>query len=262
MGLVIGMKHTQMIPSWLKSSSALGLCSGLAITALLPAPPAQAGQFSVSPVRIQMAARDRATAITLTNEGDTELVMQADVYLWKQKPDGQDDLQLTEDLILSPPILKLKPKSRQVVRLARLRPAPGGEQLTYRLIVREIPEAQVTEGTVKLQIAMAFSLPIFISPPGTKRDLICTAERGAAQSIRAWCENQGNAYAQPIEFVLKATDGSKLAAKDAGGYVLPGIRRAFDLSSASAGPIPAGEAQLQVRQDTGTVQVFDVKIAE
>jgi hypothetical protein len=44
--------------------------------------------------------------------------------------------------------------------------------------------------------------------------------------------------------------------------VLPGIRRAFELPSASAAPIPAGDAQLQVRQDTGTVQVFDVKIAQ
>lgn len=244
----------------LKKPASLGLLTCTLIAA--PLPPACAGQFSVSPVRIQMAARDRATAITLTNEGDTDLVMQADVYHWKQKPDGQDELQLTEDLILSPPILKLKPKSRQVVRLARLRTLPSGEQQTYRLIVRELPEAQVSEGAVKLQIAMAFSLPIFISPPGTRRELLCSAERGVAGSVRALCENQGTAYAQPIEFVLKAADGTQLAAKEAGGYLLPGIRRGFDLTAASSAPIPAGAARLQVRQDTGAVQTFDVKIPD
>jgi fimbrial chaperone protein len=176
------MKHIQTFPLSLNKTSTAVLFASAALTGSLLSATSYAGQFSVSPVRIQMAARDRATAITLTNEGDTDLVMQADVYQWKQKPDGQDDLQLTEDLILSPPILKLKPKSRQVVRLARLRPVPGGEQLTYRLIVREIPEAQVTEGAVKLQIAMAFSLPIFISPPGSKRELVCTAERSAKRT--------------------------------------------------------------------------------
>ena len=246
----------------LRKKSALALSACAALMSILLTTQAAAGQFSVSPLRIQMSARDRATAITLTNEGDTELVMQADIYHWKQKPDGQDDLELSEDMILSPPILKLPPHSRQVVRLARLRPVQSGEQQTYRLIVREIPEAQVTEGAVKLQIAMAFSLPVFISPPRTQRELLCTAERGVTNIIRALCENQGNAYAQPVDFVLKGLDGTQLAAKDAGGYVLPGIRRGFDLSAPSSDRIPAGAAQLLVRQDTGAVQTFNVTIPE
>ena len=256
------MKSLDTVPFSLRKFGAFALSACAALTSLVPVTQTHAGQFSVSPVRIQMTARDRATAITLTNEGDTELVMQADIYQWKQKPDGQDDLQLSEDMILSPPILKLQPHSRQVVRLARLRPVPNGEQQTYRLIVREIPEAQVTEGAVKLQIAMAFSLPIFISPPGTKRELLCTAERGVTNSIRALCENQGNAYAQPVDFVLKGADGTKLAAKEAGGYVLPGIRRGFDLSAPTADRIPAGAAQLVVRQDSGPLQTFEVTIPE
>ncbi len=246
----------------MRKAGALVLSACAALSSIFPTTQASAGQFSVSPVRIQMTARDRATAITLTNEGDTELVMQADIYHWKQKPDGQDDLELSEDMILSPPILKLPPHSRQVVRLARLRPLQSGEQQTYRLIVREIPEAQVTEGAVNLQIAMAFSLPIFISPPGTKRELLCTTERGVTNTIRAFCENQGNAYAQPVDFVLKGSDGIQLAAKEAGGYVLPGIRRGFDLLAPSSDRIPAGAAQLVVRQDTGAVQTFDVTIPE
>jgi fimbrial chaperone protein len=256
------MKSMHSSPFTWGQAGALALSVSALLAVILPVTPLYAGQFSVSPVRIQMTARDRATAITLTNEGDTELVMQADIYLWKQKPDGQDDLQLSEDMILSPPILKLAPRARQVVRLARLQPIPRGEQQTYRLIVREIPEAQVTEGAVKLQIAMAFSLPVFISPPDSKRELHCTAERGATDGIRALCENQGTAYAQPVDFVLKGKDGTPLAAKEAGGYVLPGIRRSFDLLAANGDRIQAGAAQLVVRQDTGTVQTFDVTIPE
>ena len=122
-----------------------------ALLAMLAALPAGAGTFSVSPVRIYMQPRERATAITVVNEGDTELVMQADLFSWKQKPDGTDDLVPTEDLILAPPILKLAPKSRQVLRLANLRPAPSDVQQTYRMVVREIPEAKPNDGTVQVR---------------------------------------------------------------------------------------------------------------
>ncbi|MDQ6881948.1 MAG: hypothetical protein M3150_07630, partial [Pseudomonadota bacterium] len=42
-----------------------------------------AAEFSVTPVRIFMAAKDRAVAITVVNEGDEEIVMQADLYSWR-----------------------------------------------------------------------------------------------------------------------------------------------------------------------------------
>src|SRR4051812_34447113 len=111
-----------------------------ACLAAITIPAAHAGSFSVSPVRIFMGMRDRATGVTIINEGDTDLVMQAELFEWKQKPDGTDDLQPTQDLVLAPPILRLAKGARQVVRLANLRAPTPGEQLTYRLIIREVPE--------------------------------------------------------------------------------------------------------------------------
>jgi fimbrial chaperone protein len=84
------------------------------------------GVFTVTPVRIYMTPQDRAIAVTVTNDGDETLVMQADIYEWKQKLNGEDDLTLSEDLFLSPPILKVAPKSRQVVRLARVKKSQQG----------------------------------------------------------------------------------------------------------------------------------------
>jgi fimbrial chaperone protein len=222
---------------------------------------ASAGQFSVTPVRIYMASKDRATAITLTNEGDTELVMQADIYLWTQNQAGEEVLALSEDMILAPPIIKLAPKARQVVRLAMLKPVPAGQQLTYRMIVREIPEAKPPEKGVQLQIALAFSLPVFISPPGVKRQLACDVQRGSPTSVRAVCENTGNAYAQPVDFKLIAPSGEGLASSDTGAYMLPGIKRSFDVKRTD-GRIPGGKAKLNVTQDDGSTQSFDVVLPD
>jgi len=225
------------------------------------ATPVWAGQFSVTPVRIFVAPRDRAAAVTVTNEGNDPLVMQADVYVWNQKPNGDDELTPSDDLFLSPPILKLAPKSRQVVRLAMLSPPKSGRQLTYRMIVREIPEALQPKKSVELQIALAFSLPIFITPPGAKPVLGCALERGAANMVQAVCQNTGTAYVQPREFTLTGADGVKLASRDSGGYILPGITRRFDMKRAE-GNIPAGKAKLSVALDDGSTATFDVTVTE
>src|SRR3989440_2911121 len=89
-----------------------------------------AATFSATPVRIYMKPQDRAVAVTITNESDAPVLLQADLYTWSQKSDGTDETVLTEDLILSPPIIKLGAKARQVVRLARLKPADASRQLT------------------------------------------------------------------------------------------------------------------------------------
>jgi fimbrial chaperone protein len=235
----------------------------IAAAGLFVAEAAVAGSFSVSPVRIYMQSRERATAITIVNEAETELVMQAELFHWKQKPDGTDELTPTDDLVLAPPILKLAPKSRQVVRLANLRPVPPGEQRTYRMIVREIPEAaQAPEVGARVQIAMAFSLPVFITPPDARKKLMCSAERAAPAAVVAVCENQGQAYAQPITFELTNGAGDVLVSKTVnGGYILPQVKRTFELSQGPA-RIKGGPAKLAVTQDDGSKQIFDVQLAE
>ncbi|HET7731920.1 MAG TPA: fimbria/pilus periplasmic chaperone [Usitatibacter sp.] len=231
------------------------------VLALGIASPAFAGLFTVTPVRIFMSPRDRATAVTITNESDDELVMQADVYTWAQKPDGEDELTLSEDLILAPPILKLAPRSRQVVRLAAVRTPKTDKQLTYRMIVREIPEAVAQPKNIQLQVALAFSLPVFISPPGIKSDLQCRTDRAARDAVKVTCENQGAAYAQARDFTLSTASGQKLATRENAIYVLPGVKRSVDMKRAE-GPIAGGEYKLSVALDDGTVRTYDVTVPE
>jgi fimbrial chaperone protein len=227
-----------------------------AVAALLLAMGASAGEFSVAPVRIFLHPNERAIAVTVVNEGSEELVMQSELYSWQQKADGSDDLQPTEDVVLSPPIVKLAPKARQVLRLARVGPAPTDREQTYRLIVREVPEAKPsTDRNPKVQMALAFSLPIFITPNGAKRQMDCEVQRASAQSVKVSCANTGRAYAQIRGISLASADGATLAARDVVGYILPDHRRSFDLQSTSA--LPAGKVKLQVAFDDGTTQSFD-----
>jgi fimbrial chaperone protein len=233
--------------------------AALLLSLLTPWTAANAGVFSVSPVRLYMSPRDRAIAVTLTNEGDTAVSLQADINSWSQTPDGTEELVLTDDLILSPPIIKLLPKTRQVVRLARLKPADASRQLTYRLIIREIPEAVPSSG-LQVPIVLAFSLPVFITPALAKYQIACTtsaannAVDGAVNSVvnsaafGVVCSNTGTAYTQVREAVLLRGEQS-LAKFDGGSYILPGSSKSFSLKSDKA--LTAGQAQLVVTFDDG-----------
>lgn len=230
-----------------------------ALLVLAAAAPGYAAEFSVTPVRIFMSPRDRAVAVTLTNEGSEEVVIQTELFAWKQKPDGQDELTPTDDLTLSPPIIKLAPNARQVVRLARVGPAPTTQEQTFRMIVREVPEARPSTET-KVQLALAFSLPIFITPPNAKRQLDCSPERTAADTVNVTCQNLGRAYAQARGFTLLAANGDKLAARETGGYILPQIKRTFEVKAPAR--IPAGAVTVQVALDDGTTQSFGGRLPE
>jgi len=234
-----------------------------ALLALLVATEAQASEFTVTPVRLHFGVRDRAIAVTLTNDSDSPLMMQADLFEWRQEANGKDVLTPTEDIFLSPPIVTIPPNSRQVVRLARLSDGPPSpdEPSTYRMIVREIPEATV-EKTVTVKIALAFSLPIFFAPAEPKRQLDCQAKRLSPDSIRATCENKGNVYALVTHLALSTQGGNVLLSQDiGGGYILPGVTRSFDLKRQS-GKIPAGQVQLEAQLDDQSNNRYDISLGE
>ena len=240
--------------------SAVSRCMSLAVAASLPAwtAYAQAGAFSVSPVRIHMTSRERVVAVSIANEGETEVALQADLNTWKQLPDGTDELQPTEDLILAPPIIRLAPKTRQVVRLALLRPADAQRQLTYRLIVREVPEiTQPKDQTIQVPITLALSMPVFITPPSARRLLECEVQRSDAKTLGVSCLNTGNAYAQVREVTWRRDD-KEFARFEGGTYILPGARRLM-LGEVKS-PVVSGPAQMEIQFDDGTSQTQAVTL--
>lgn len=246
-------------PAWFHLSLFL-----LMLASLWPAD-VYAGSFSVTPVRIYMSPRDRAVAVTLVNEGNTPVALQADINLWTQKTDGTDELVPTEDLVLAPPIIKLAPQARQVVRLALLKPADATRQSTYRLIVREVPEVIAPQSSnLQVPIALALSMPVFITPPIAKRDVSCalapiasSTQAATSQEGTVSCANTGSAYAQVREMTIKSGDVT-LASFEGGTYILPGARKSMTLKP--QGTRTQGAAILTVTYDDSKSESFAVTL--
>lgn len=121
-----------------RSRVTTNLLALIVVANLLAAAPnvTHAGGFSVAPVRLFFSERDRAVALKLSNESDEEVLLHTDLQTWTQDAEGKDQLEPSDDLVISPPVLRIKPRSEQVVRLIMAVPRDLSRQMTYRLFLR------------------------------------------------------------------------------------------------------------------------------
>jgi fimbrial chaperone protein len=229
------------------------------LASLLASVSAEAASFSVIPVRIYFAPRERAIAVTLANPGDAPVALQAELYDWQQSAEGNDQLQPTDDLVLAPTIVRLAAHSQQVVRLALLRPADPQRQLTYRMIVREVPELSgVPQEGVAVPVALALSLPVFVTPPGARAQLDC-APRREAQQLLLTCVNKGTAVAL-LRSARLERGAAALGSYTGAAYLLPGASRSLPLAVVSAADLAPGPARVVLGLDDDTSTALEVDL--
>src|SRR5689334_2849737 len=83
------------------------------LISLLAAPRAHAQSLEVAPVRIELAAGQTTTTVTVTNRGTKATGIQARAFAWSQSA-NDDQLSPTKDVLLSPPIAEVAPGETQL----------------------------------------------------------------------------------------------------------------------------------------------------
>lgn len=190
-----------------------------------------AASLQVSPTSVTLQARQNADGLTLTNTGTQPLHAQVRVFRWTQQ-DGQEILEPTRDLTISPPMLELAPGAQQLVRIIRLGPPPADVETSYRLIVDELPVAQAGETRPGLQFVLQYSVPVFLMPQGDAAIMPALRTRLARDGDRSFIEidNTGKHHAQVAELGYVAADGERHPiAAGLSGYVLPGKTKRWPL---------------------------------
>ena len=200
----------------------------LAAAAALWLPPAAAGSFSISPLRADLTAQVKTAALKVRNEDAVVVVVQAETMAWSQA-DGQEVLEPTGDLLVSPPLFTLQPGAEQVVRVALRRGPDAERELSYRLVLQEVPQ-KASPGFTGLNMVLRLSLPVFVASavPATP-DLTWSAHRiDGKLLVRA--ENAGKLHARVLNFTL-ASAGDAFE-QSVVAYVLPGQFREWALDDA------------------------------
>jgi fimbrial chaperone protein len=169
--------------------------------------------------------------LTVRNDEDAPALIQVEALNWAQD-DGQDRLDPTIDLLVSPTVFTLPPKGTQLVRVAlRSNPDPTRE-LSYRVILQEVPPEASPDFT-GLRVALRLSLPAFVAPTTTaKPDLAFSATLDANSAIVLRADNNGGAHARVLGLTLTPESGTGPVLQDSvATYVLPGQFRTWTLQN-------------------------------
>jgi fimbrial chaperone protein len=196
----------------------------------LPSAPALAGTFSISPVGAELSTAAQTEAFTLRNQEDAPVVVQAEMMLWEQAG-GEDRLTPTRDVLVSPAVFTIPGKGSQLVRVALRRPADAQRELSYRLLLTEVP--QKAEATVTgLNMALRLSLPVFVAPQAlAAARLEWTVAPGDA-GVPLTARNTGNAHTRVLSFsVTPEGAAAPVMQQTVATYVLPGQARSWTLDN-------------------------------
>lgn len=211
------------------------------------APVAMAGgNLQVGSTRVELAAGARATRLVLRNDGDAPVGAQVRVYAWSQ-PEGDDRLDETAAIALSPPIARIAPGQEQIVRIVRQGPAPSGHDATYRVVAEEVPltpqDAQVAVG-----FRMRYVLPLFDrAADATPAQLACRIAAGTLSCLNTG----GRAIKLGATRLVDAAGHSVELTNGLFGYVLPKSTRRWTLAADRLKSLGNG-LHLSTRADNAT----------
>ncbi|PTM47306.1 fimbrial chaperone protein [Sphingomonas aerolata] len=212
--------------------------------------PLQAQSLSVSPVTFNLAASQQATSLTVRNDGAEETVVQIRPFAWTQQPD--DVLTPADDVVVSPRIVTIPPRSNQVFRVL-VRHKATSKELTYRLILDQIPRAS-EPGAVRM--VLRISMPIFVEPvapanPGVRFRL---ARRDGDTVLVL--ENPGARHETLRNVMLRDTKGAPIVIKNGGSpYLLAGATRELPVQDMPIQAAADGRYRLTMDGGKGPITV-------
>ena len=220
-----------------------------ALLALAAAHAAQAGNFSITPVRVALSPAARTASLTLENKGEEQVLVQTQVMAWSQR-DGDDLLEESRELLVSPPIFRIAPGTTQTLRIGLMRRPDPSRQLTYRLFLQEIPPPK--PGQQGVSVALRLSLPVFVAPVAPAAPQLRWEVKPVSDgTLTLALANAGNAHVQLVDVKLALPDGTLLAEQQVGTYVLAGQARSWTLKPNL--PWSGGALKLSARTDGGEV---------
>lgn len=236
------------------SPSKAARCATLCVVALLAPQLALAADWNVDPVRIELSPEQQTAAIIVRNESDQPSSMQIQAVAWSQV-DGKDVYTPTRELLVSPPVVTIAPKSDQVIRVALRRQADASKELTYRINLQELP-AQPTPEFTGVHVALRVGLPVFVqSHKGEARPKMAwTVSRMPDNSLKVGVRNQGNAHVQISDFALYTPGSDRpITGEASSSYVLAGQSQEWLLKTSPSEKIADGRLRLKAYTDADTV---------
>lgn len=185
--------------------------------------PAIAGDFSVSPVRVDFEKGAKSASITVNNEHPTEpLTLQAQSMLWTQDENGKDVYTPTDEINFFPRLATVEAQNSRVFRLG-VKAEPPAVEKAYRFFMEETPKAQADVKKSQITVNVRFGAPVFLHPAKVLMSGAVTSIAIGADALEVGIQNRGN-----MHFVIESLSaelGVGAPVSEHGWYLLPGASR-------------------------------------
>ena len=221
------------------------LCAGIA----------SAGSIGVSPVRVTLSDSQKIGSLSVRNDGTEPVSMQMEVLSWSQR-EGNAVFAATREVLANPPIFTIPAGGSQLVRVGLRRTADAQRELSYRVILQELPPPPNPDfmGT---RMLVRISLPVFVLPEvDAKPVLRWQATRASQGALKISLTNNGNAHIQIKNFKLSLLDSEQpWVTLQSSDYVLAGQSRDWILPVSADYSIPPSGDTIQLLAQTDDVDI-------
>jgi fimbrial chaperone protein len=205
--------------------------------------------FSVDPLMVHLNGQTNSAVLTITNPTAKEIRFEIKAYTWDQTPpDGAMVLADTKDVVIFPPLVTLKPKTTQRVRVGTTA-AQGPIEKSYRIMVEELPTGDAPPVANQVAVRTRIGIPVFIEPikATVSGDIGTTTIAGRVLSIQL--KNTGTAHAMVDNVIVRGMAAEdQLVFEDAlqGWYVLAGKTRTWQYTFRNAQCRPSKFIEIEV----------------
>ncbi|UIL53075.1 MULTISPECIES: molecular chaperone [Pantoea] len=198
-----------------------------------------ANSVMIWPIDPAINPAEKASELWLENRGNTTTMMQIRVFGWQQV-NGQEQYQTQQQVVASPPMVRMEPGQKQLVRLIKQTPPAAGQELAYRVVLDEIPTPrQPGENQAGLTFQMRYSVPLFVYGDGLSADSVRPdlSWQQVSEGGKRWLQltNRGNGHAR----LSHVSIGGRQLGEGLYGYVLANSRYRWPLNAAVSGELVA-----------------------
>ncbi|WP_416411678.1 molecular chaperone [Pantoea sp. App145] len=198
-----------------------------------------ANSLMIWPIDPAINPDDKASELWLENRGNATTLMQVRIFTWQQV-NQREQYQTQQQVLASPPLVRIEPGQKQLVRLIKQVPPDAGKEMAYRVVLDEIPTPR-TPGANQagLTFQMRYSVPLFVYGSGLTAD---SAKPNLSWRVensegKRWLllTNNGNGHAR----LSNVTIGGRPIGNGLFGYVLANSSNRWLLNSNVGGELEA-----------------------
>jgi fimbrial chaperone protein len=183
--------------------------------------------IAVNPIRLELEPGQRTGSLNITNNSAETKVLQISVMQWKQAA-GESVYEPASNVIATPVLFRMPPKSRQLVRVGFVNPpATLSDELSYRVYLTEVPEQKNEDNQVRFLLRLG--IPMFFPPDKAEDRLDWQLIHLGNGGLKLVAENRGNRHVR-LQGIKLVDNKSLLFEEQALTYLLPRSRKEWHLT--------------------------------